>query len=666
MSKGVAFRKSAKKARVDDEAGSSARPTPAAASSSSPNQNGKGRQQQQQQPKTQRPSDAKRAAQQPLKSALKKPSGPAAARPPQKQVQLQKQRQTTSKPVMKSQPAPKAAKMATVSAPRQVAGPSTTTTAAAASTAATTTWIQPPAPQSSFRIITGSYERLLYGLQVTQTKTSSSSGPSNLSLSFTPVFQFPAHPSAIKCLASSRFSTTSKYLVTAGQDELVKIWDLRRKKEVGSLSGAESHGSPINMEFPLSSHFLLTATNVILLYRTRDWALLHTFKGHTGRVNFVATHPSAKLALSGGQDGVLRAWDLTRGKALGGTKMGMGNGGEMESLSWFGGEGKGTFFALRGRTVVRIFRKDMSEVARIGTGTLTGTRLNDVACWDLGYLKTTQDTQAAAEWKGKTLIFVAREDKKVGVYLFDRKVFDELDAKAERRAAEREAKEDEEEEDDIDAEEAEEEEQRTLEEIAWLDGHTNRVKAVSLQPLSSPQDPSKWTLTATTISSDGIVRVFDLGPLVSSSSSLPEALADGSSVLTIRPCAEHSTKGARLTCLSVVGGDGSLPSKAGDEEDDEEEEGEDAFAGFSSGEEDDDAEESDDEEIADSLDPEEKELKKLEGILREARRQGIDLDELMRVGVPDEVDIEGDDGEGSDDDEEEEEEEEETEGEDEA
>ncbi|PWN19393.1 WD40 repeat-like protein [Microstroma glucosiphilum] len=510
-----------------------------------------------------------------------------------------------------------------------------------------TTWIQPPAALPSFRIIVGSYERLLYGLQVSHTNDStpptSTSTDSNLALSLSPIFQFPAHPSAIKALATA--GSSSKFLVTAGQDELIKIWDLRRKREVGSLSGAELFGSPLSIDFPLPSHMLMTAEGgAILLYRTRDWALLHTFKGHTGRVNFISTHPSAKLALSGGQDGVLRAWDLTRGKSLGGTKMGMGHGGEMEALRWFGGEGKGHFFALLGRTVVRIFRKDMSEVARIGQGNLTGTRLNAVAVWDLGSLRGAEEMNA--ELKGKTLIFVAREDKRVGIYLFDRKIFDALDAKAKEKEEHDETEEEEEDDDDDDDDDDEEEEERTLKEIGWLEGHSSRVKGISLQPLSLPStssSPAPWVLTATTISSDGFVRIFNLASLVSSAGTVaptaPAAL-EGEELPIIKPSAEYSTRGSRLTCLSVVGGDGALPSRSatatasGGDSSDEEEELEDADGEFFNPLSDMDTDLEGEGEGGEE--DEEGELARLEEILREAKREGIDLEDLLKNGMGEE------------------------------
>lgn len=52
--------------------------------------------------------------------------------------------------------------------------------------------------------------------------------------------------------------------------------------------------------------------------------MLRSLKGHKGRVNSVAVHPSGKVALSVGKDRTLRMWDLMRGKGSASTKLGKG------------------------------------------------------------------------------------------------------------------------------------------------------------------------------------------------------------------------------------------------------------------------------------------------------------------------------------------------------
>jgi protein MAK11 len=80
---------------------------------------------------------------------------------------------------------------------------------------------------SSFVVIAGSYEKLLYGIEGSYPPSSS------LNPDFKPVFIFPAHLACVKAVAAS---PGGKWLATGSEDEFVKVWDLRRRKEVGSLS----------------------------------------------------------------------------------------------------------------------------------------------------------------------------------------------------------------------------------------------------------------------------------------------------------------------------------------------------------------------------------------------------------------------------------------------
>lgn len=84
---------------------------------------------------------------------------------------------------------------------------------------------------TSFKVIVGSYERLLYGLE--GTASVSSTGASELEWTLKPIFIFPAHISCIKTVAAS--PEGGKWLATGSGDEIIKVWDLRRRKEIGGL-----------------------------------------------------------------------------------------------------------------------------------------------------------------------------------------------------------------------------------------------------------------------------------------------------------------------------------------------------------------------------------------------------------------------------------------------
>jgi protein MAK11 len=82
---------------------------------------------------------------------------------------------------------------------------------------------------STFKVVAGSYEKLLYGLEGTVNSTESGVHEWKLK----PIFIFPAHVSCIKAVAAS--PSGGKWLATGSSDEIIKVWDLRRRKEIGGL-----------------------------------------------------------------------------------------------------------------------------------------------------------------------------------------------------------------------------------------------------------------------------------------------------------------------------------------------------------------------------------------------------------------------------------------------
>ena len=96
-------------------------------------------------------------------------------------------------------------------------------------------------PPSTFKLVTGSYEKLLYGLEGSITLDG---GDGNrITVNLKPIFIFPAHVSCVKAVSGSPMG--GKWLATGSVDEVVKVWDLRRRKEVGGLMQHEGESSRI-------------------------------------------------------------------------------------------------------------------------------------------------------------------------------------------------------------------------------------------------------------------------------------------------------------------------------------------------------------------------------------------------------------------------------------
>ncbi|GJE93253.1 WD40 repeat-like protein [Phanerochaete sordida] len=264
------------------------------------------------------------------------------------------------------------------------------------------------------------------------------------------MFIFPAHISSVKAVAAS--PNGGKWLATGSSDEIIKVWDLRRRKEIGGLMHHE--GSITHLAFPSRSHLISASEDgTLCIFHARDWTVLRALKGHKGRVNSVAVHPSGKVALTVGKDRTLRMWDLMRGKGSASTKLGK----EGELVRW---NTDGTLFVVQTMLTLDFYTTDMEMIHTIQHA----SRIHDV--------KFTKRVEGDGE-----LLLVAAEDKKVTVY----------DIPTDRTQAPAA--------------------------ISYFVGHENRVKAVDTLALALPPAPGSArtrTTLVSTISSDGRIRVFDL------------------------------------------------------------------------------------------------------------------------------------------------------------
>ncbi|WWC85548.1 uncharacterized protein L201_000412 [Kwoniella dendrophila CBS 6074] len=435
----------------------------------------------------------------------------------------------------------------------------------------------PSGSPGTFIIIAGSYEKLLYGLEGSYDGTSDKP-------TLEPIFIFPAHLACVKAVAASK---GGKWLATGSEDEFVKVWDLRRRKEVGSLS--QHTGSITSLHFPTSSHLITTsADSTLSLFRTSDWALLKSLKGHSGRVNHVDVHPTGRVALSVGKDNTLKMWDLMRGR--GAASLPLGSEAEMVKFSQ-----SGTHFAVLFPRKIQIYSLTLKLLHTLETK----SRFNTLLFATLPAINEDEEEQE--------LLCVGTEKGVVEVYTIEVGLNEPSD--------------DSDEEDEEEGEDPGSESKGKGAEvikIGTLIGHTNRIKSISALPFAVPTSAGqiKPTILLTTASSDGFINLYDLSLVTQ-----PNSTAGIKK--TVEAVASYNTKGSRLTCVyladgQVVGKKQSIQKKdatpasndAEDIDDDEEDNEDDDEEGmYESGE--DDGEE--DEEMAVEFEDEEEEEDEEEG-----------------------------------------------------
>ncbi|XP_068215320.1 p21-activated protein kinase-interacting protein 1-like [Palaemon carinicauda] len=104
-----------------------------------------------------------------------------------------------------------------------------------------------------------------------------------------------------------------KHLVSGGTDEHIKVFDLNKHVEVGTL--IEHEGTITYLGFH-GNRYLFTGSEdgKICIFSKKGWKCEKTLRGHKGPVVSVSVHPSGKLALSLSQDRKLRTWNLIKGR----------------------------------------------------------------------------------------------------------------------------------------------------------------------------------------------------------------------------------------------------------------------------------------------------------------------------------------------------------------
>ncbi|ORY82033.1 WD40-repeat-containing domain protein, partial [Protomyces lactucae-debilis] len=165
------------------------------------------------------------------------------------------------------------------------------------------------APSSTVRIAVGTYEHVLHGFDAVI-----SMQKDKLTCVFNRVWLFEAHTAQVRSLAVG-----GRYLASGGVDEIVKLYDLRKRKDLGSLLSHD--GTVTTIQFaPCAAgeqpQHMLTAdeNNKLIIWRVRDWTPQIQLATRHGKVNSLSIHPSGKIALSVGADCNVRLWNLVTGK----------------------------------------------------------------------------------------------------------------------------------------------------------------------------------------------------------------------------------------------------------------------------------------------------------------------------------------------------------------
>nr|XP_033332708.1 p21-activated protein kinase-interacting protein 1-like [Megalopta genalis] len=153
-----------------------------------------------------------------------------------------------------------------------------------------------------FEIVVGTYEHYLVGYKVNNDVNT---------YKIERTFATHSHLASVRSL-----DTKKHYLASGGADDSICLYDMNQRIECGKLV---HHNDTVNcVTFTPEASHIITCSNdgSIAVIRCGNWQIEKHWKtAHKGlAVNAIAVHPTGKFALSTGADGILRTWNLVKGR----------------------------------------------------------------------------------------------------------------------------------------------------------------------------------------------------------------------------------------------------------------------------------------------------------------------------------------------------------------
>jgi WD40 repeat protein len=115
---------------------------------------------------------------------------------------------------------------------------------------------------------------------------------------------------------NSMVTLSNRFIVTAGEDNHLKVWDIDSDESHLTLSG---HQAPITAlaSFPESS-FVVSASQdrTLMIWNIETGESVRTLEGHTDAVTAVSVTPDGKTIVSGSDDRTVRMWSTHTGECL--------------------------------------------------------------------------------------------------------------------------------------------------------------------------------------------------------------------------------------------------------------------------------------------------------------------------------------------------------------
>jgi WD40 repeat protein len=129
-----------------------------------------------------------------------------------------------------------------------------------------------------------------------------------------PNLQLEGHEFTVWSLAITQDGLT---VVSGGQDATIRLWDITTGKEMHKFVG---HGGPVyGLVIMPDGHRLVSIADKDLAVKIWDFetkSLKTSLAPNSAHINAVAVSPDQRFIVTGGDDGIIRYWDIERGIVL--------------------------------------------------------------------------------------------------------------------------------------------------------------------------------------------------------------------------------------------------------------------------------------------------------------------------------------------------------------